>query len=155
MKYVYLAIIVFFLTSCDTVVKKGNTDKKPLSFDFAKTRDADCGMIVDGLKFSSQVIAPDGRTWFFHDPGGVPRFLKDKSFRSEAVIWFYTLDTKRWKTSHHVSFSLRDETPMGYGFGAYEKKKDGFISYEQMRTKMLRGENLLNPYVKKKLLEHR
>jgi hypothetical protein len=41
---------------------------------------------------------------------------------------------------------------MGYGFGAYENKQDGFISYDEMSIKMLRGENLNNPYIKKELL---
>lgn len=145
----------FLLVSCekDSVVKRNNHAKLPLEFDFSATRDADCGMLVEGLKFASQVIAPDGRTWFFHDPGGVAKFLHNKAFKKDAVIWFYTLDSQKWLRSSDVYFSQTDQTPMGYGFGAYEKKQKNFINFEEMSLKMLRGETLLNPAIKRSLLE--
>jgi hypothetical protein len=41
---------------------------------------------------------------------------------------------------------------MGYGFGAYEKKQAGFIDFQTMRLKVLRGETMNNPLIRKKLL---
>jgi hypothetical protein len=41
---------------------------------------------------------------------------------------------------------------MGYGFGAYEFKQDGFIDFKTMKLKMLRGETMNNPAIRKKLL---
>jgi len=41
---------------------------------------------------------------------------------------------------------------MLYGFGAYSTLKDGLIDFETMRLKMLRGENMSDPYIRKKLL---
>jgi hypothetical protein len=41
---------------------------------------------------------------------------------------------------------------MNYGFGAYEQKQDGFISFEEMSLKVLRGETLRNPAYKKEIL---
>ncbi len=41
---------------------------------------------------------------------------------------------------------------MGYGFGAYENKKEDVINFEEMLLKMYRGENLTNPHIRKKLL---
>jgi len=41
---------------------------------------------------------------------------------------------------------------MGFGFGAYEHNKSGFVVYEKMRTLMLQGQNLQDPFVKKALL---
>ncbi len=40
---------------------------------------------------------------------------------------------------------------MGYGFGAVENKKEGLVSYEEMKLLMLQGKNLHNPFIKKKL----
>ena len=150
-----LLIIALFLFGCEnnTLVRSGNLEQKPLKFDFKTTRDADCGMVVAGLKFSAQVIAEDGRTWFFHDPGGVAKFLDGKDFAEKSVLWFYTMDSERWLRSEDVFFSTYDETPMGYGFAAYEFKQDGLITYEEMVLKMLRGENMTNPALKKKHLE--
>jgi hypothetical protein len=41
---------------------------------------------------------------------------------------------------------------MKYGFGAYSKKKQNFISFEKMRLFQLRGENMSNLVIKKQLL---
>ena len=60
-------------------------------------------------------------------------------------------DTKQWINAKEAFYSLTDRTPMGYGFGAYKKKKDGFINYETMKLKMLRGETLNNPRIRQEL----
>ena len=41
---------------------------------------------------------------------------------------------------------------MGYGFGAYKEKQEKFISFEEVVLKMIRGENLTNPYIRKELV---
>ncbi len=45
-----------------------------------------------------------------------------------------------------------NETPMHYGFGAYENLKEGMIDFNEMRLRMLRGENMSDPKIRKKLL---
>ena len=35
-------------------------------------------------------------------------------------------------------YSRTDSTPMRYGFGAYEIKWDGFITFEEMTLKVLK-----------------
>jgi len=61
-------------------------------------------------------------------------------------------DTHKWIDGRKAFYSLNDITPMGYGFGAYEKNRDTFVDYETMRLKMLRGETMNNPKIKKQLL---
>lgn len=148
-----LFFLIILLYGCEkqTIVVNGNIEKIPLKFDFKTTKDADCGMTVERLKFSGQVISQNGKTWFFHDPGSIPRFL-NKTKVVDPVIWFYTVDTKKWVKAENVWFSLNDETPMEYGFGAYETRKENYINYETMRLKMLRGENLTNPKIRKLIL---
>ncbi len=41
---------------------------------------------------------------------------------------------------------------MHYGFGAREKKCGECIDFEEMRLRMIRGENLTDPKIRKKLL---
>ena len=138
-KYFILILVWAMFVSCqsDTLVKKGNTAKLPLEFDPKTTKDAHCRMTIGSLKYSAQVVSPEGLTWFFHDPGSVVKFLDGKDFEKDAVIWFYTLDTQEWARERDVFFSQNEPTPMQYGFGAHKNNRAGFISYAQMRQKVL------------------
>ncbi len=137
------------------VIVKDNKKRVPIPVGKNKYLDSQCGMLLEDENFAAEVISREGITWFFHDPGGVPLWIKDReeAFKKDADIWFMTLDTKKWKRSGEVWFSLTDITPMEYGFGAYEHKKEGYIPYREMEIRMLRGENMTDPRVKKALLE--
>lgn len=134
------------------VVKEGNLERLPMQMQLNKYQDSDCGMVIDNLNYISQIISKDGKTWFFHDHGGFVNWLKDKDFKDEVVIWVMSKDTKQWIDGRKAFYSLTDITPMGYGFGAYEKNAKEYVDYDTMRLKMLRGETLNNPYIKQKLL---
>lgn len=135
-----------------TVVYTGNIEKKPVKIVLGKFQDSDCGMVIDDITYASQVIAPNGKTWFFHDHGGMVNWLKDKGFKDKAVIWVYAKDTKRYIDGKTAWYSRTDNTPMLYGFGAYENKKEGLIDFGTMFLHMVRGEHLGNPKIKKQLL---
>jgi nitrous oxide reductase accessory protein NosL len=152
--FLIIAIVVIPMANQQkmVVIKKGNIDKKPLDIQLNHYQDSDCGMVIETLNFASQVIAPDGRTWFFHDHGGMVHWLEDKSFKDKAVIWVMSLDTKKWIDGRKAFYSLTDKTPMNNGFGAYEHKQKNFVDFETMRLKMLRGETLNNPLIRQKLL---
>ena len=135
-----------------TVVYMGNIDKKPIEIKVGKFQDSDCGMVIEDITYASQVIAPNGKTWFFHDHGGMVHWLENKEFKKQAVIWSMTKDTKRWIDARKAWYSRADDTPMHYGFGAYEKKQDNLIDFKTMFIYMVRGEHLGNPYIKAKLL---
>jgi len=109
---------------------------------------------LDGrITYASEVIAPDGKTWFFHDHGGMVKWLEDKPFKQNAKIWVYAKDSKKWIDVKEAYFSQTDITPMEYGFGAYQKKQKNFINFQEMSIKMLRGENMSNPQIRQKLLK--
>ncbi len=150
------AIVVLFLSLAKnqnmTVVYKGNLEKLPIDMKLNKYQDSDCGMVIEDLEYASQVIAPDGKTWFFHDHGGFVHWLEDKSFKENAVIWVMAKDTHKWINAKQAYYSLTDKTPMGYGFGAYENKSDTMIDFKTMSLKMLRGETMNNPQVRQQLL---
>ncbi|MDY0232652.1 MAG: hypothetical protein RBS11_01350 [Sulfurimonas sp.] len=134
------------------VIKEHNLKKLPYELVLNKYQDSDCGMVIDDLRDVSQVVSPSGKTWFFHDHGGFIKWLEDKTFRDEAVIWVMSRDTKQYIDAKAAFYSLTDETPMGYGFGAYEQKVNGSVDFDTMRLRMLRGETLNNPHIRKKLL---
>ncbi len=153
---IILIIVIIFLSMSNkkqmVVLKEGNTTQMPLEIVLGKYQDSDCGMVINKMDFVSQVVSNDGKTWFFHDHGGLANWLKDKPFKDTAKIWVMTMDTKKYIDAKSAWFSRTDITPMGYGFGAYENKQDGFISFEEVALKVLRNEDLRNPYIKKELL---
>jgi len=152
---VFIIIAVFLSLASSQkmiVIKEGNLQQVALKMELNKHQDSDCGMVIEDLHYASQVVAKSGKTWFFHDHGGFINWLKDKDFQDEVVIWVMSRDTKRWINAREAYFSLTDTTPMGYGFGAYEKNKEDFISFEEMKLKMLRGETMNNPLIRKQLL---
>ena len=149
-------IIIIFLSMSNkkqmVVLKEGNTAQTPLEIVLGKYQDSDCGMTIEDMTYVSQVVSSDGKTWFFHDHGGLANWLKDKPFKDSAKIWVMTKDSKKYIDARTAWFSRTETTPMGYGFGAYEIKKDGLISFEEMILKVLRNEDLRNPYIKKELI---
>ena len=134
------------------VIKENNLNKLPYNLVVNRYQDSDCGMVIDDLRDASQVISPSGKTWFFHDHGGFVKWLEDKAFKDKAKIWVMSRDSKKYIDARLSFYSLTDETPMDYGFAAYEKKADGHVNFDTMRLRMLRGETLNNPHIRKKLL---
>lgn len=133
-------------------VYEGNLKMVPVPIKLGHYQDTQCGMPVEHLADSCQVNAPSGKTWFFDDVGCMAIWIENKSFIDDAKIWVYSRDTKDWIDARSAWYSLTDETPMRYGFGAYTKQQEGYIDFETMKLKMLRGENLTDPYVRRELL---
>ena len=155
--FAIIAIIVAIFLSLASgdrmvVVYEGNLKRVPIKMEINKYQDSDCGMVIEDLDYASQVVAKNGKTWFFHDHGGFVHWLKDKDFKDEVVIWAMSRDTHRWIDARKAFYSLNDITPMGYGFGAYEKDAAGRVDFKTMRLRMLRGETLNNPFIRQQIL---
>lgn len=152
---IFALIFILFVSMSNTqqmvVIQSGNTQAKPLEIKLGHFQDSDCGMVIDTLTYASQVINKEGKTWFFHDHGGMAKWLEAKTFKNEAVIWVWAKDTNQWVDGKKAWYSRNDKTPMNYGFGAYEHLQDGFIDFNEMSLRMKRGENLTNPFVAKEL----
>jgi copper chaperone NosL len=133
-------------------VFKGNTKQEPVEIVLNHFQDTQCGMLIERLQDSAQAAAPDGKTRFFDDVGCLALWLADNSHRDEMVLWVYTRDTKEWLDGRTAWYSRTDSTTMNYGFAAYREFQKDRISFAEMCRKMLRGENLTNPYTRKELL---
>lgn len=149
-------IIVLFVSMSSqqkmTTTVENNIEKKALQIIPGHFHDIQCAMTIESLHHACQAVSPSGKTWFFDDPGCMILWLEDKSFKEEAVLWVHTEDTEKWIDAKKAWYTLTDTTPMGYGFGAREIQKEGFIPFSKMRLKMLRGENLTDPKIRKQLL---
>lgn len=151
-----MAIVAIFLSLASTkkfiVTQNGDLAQLPILMQAGIFQDSDCGMVINDLRDISQVIVKSGKIWFFHDHGGMVKWLEDKEFKESAKIWVMSRDTKRWIDGRVAYYSLTDETAMGRGFGAYENFRKEYVDFDTMRLKMLRGETLRNPLIKKQLL---
>ena len=155
-----LAIIITLFVTLSSkqqmvTIFEGNLAKKPIPIVLNHFQDSDCGMVIDAIEYASQVIAPDGKTWFFHDHGGMIKWLERTSFKDEAVIWVHSLDSQKWIDAKEAYYTRDEKTPMEYGFGAYEEKGSNRISFKEMRLFTLRGETMANPTIRKQLLKER
>jgi copper chaperone NosL len=130
------------------IVHKGNDTKEPINFVIGKTKDTICGMLLERLGDTVQIVEPNGKTWFFDDIGCAALWLKEYDERDEVVIWVYSRDGRQWADARKVWYSRTDLTPMHYGFAPYEQQREGLIPFEEMMQKMWRGENLTNPYIR-------
>lgn len=113
-------IVTLFLSLASTkkmiVIKEGNLNQTPIEMKAGLYQDSDCGMVINDLTDISQVITKNGKSWFFHDHGGLVKWLEDKEFKDSAKIWVMSRDTKKWIDARYAFYSLRDTTAMGYGF---------------------------------------
>ncbi len=154
----FVVVIVFIFLSLGktqhmVVIKEGNLKQLPLTIELHKFQDSYCGMIIDDLKYASQVVAQDGKTWFFHDHGDFVLWLENKPFKESAKIWVMSRDTHKWIDGREAYYSRDETTPMGFGFGAYEKNQKGLVDFEQMRLFILRGETMQDPKIRKILTD--
>lgn len=156
------AITVFFVISIVTlliwlaksdgviVTTKGNSAQIPVDMKIGAYEDSDCKMVINDLQDASQIISNDGQSWFFHDHGGMVKWLSTKELAG-AKIWVMSRDTHKWIEAKNSYFSVDDKTAMGYGFGAYEQNGSKRVDFDTMRLRMLRGETLLNPLIRKQV----
>ena len=134
------------------VIHEGNHEHKPVDITLNHFQDTQCGMTITSNKHSAQAIAPDGKTWFFDDPGCLALWYKNIKFQDKTTIWVYSNDTNKYIDGKKAWYDKTSNTTMGYGFGAYKNKKEGMITFDEMIIKMYRGENLTNPLIRKKLI---
>jgi len=149
-----IGVIVVSMAKKDApiVVTKGNLEHKPLPIKLNKTNDTQCAMLIKTIKNAAEVVSPDGRTWFFDDPGCMILWLKDKPFKDKATLWVHTVDTNRWIDAKKAKYSINYHSAMHYGFGAKQNDENSSISFDEMKLRMLRGQTLANPKWRKKIL---
>ena len=64
----------------------------------------------------------------------------------------FSNDTKKYIDTFKAFYKINERTPMLYGFSAYEKPQDGSIDFDEVIIRMLRGEHMANPKIRKQIL---
>lgn len=153
---IVIAIILVLLLSLGTdegarYVYKGNTSHKAIPIKAKEYQCSECSMDVETLEYAAELITQEGDTYFYDDIGCVVLWLENHSPNTKIILT-QTLDTHEWIDAKKAWYSRIAPSPMGYGFAAVKNKKEGLVSYEEMRLLMLQGKNLHDPFVKKSLL---
>ncbi|MRJ02061.1 MAG: hypothetical protein GXO19_04230 [Epsilonproteobacteria bacterium] len=155
-RLLFFALLLLSLVGCEKieVYKSGNKSGEPLDFKPREVQCVKCTMELEGKVHSAQAVLPDGKTFFFDDPGCLALWLKGKE-REKIRLWVYTNDTKHYIDAEKAWYRLGEKTPMNYGFGAYEKRVRGSVNFDTFLTMMYRGENMTNPAIRRRILEER
>ncbi|WP_201353718.1 hypothetical protein [Hydrogenimonas urashimensis] len=152
-------VVILFLSLAEKphpkIVLLGNIGQKAVEIVPNAWQCSACKMPITSQRHAGEVVTDDGKTWFFDDVGCLAGWLSDKPFREKAVVWVHTLDTKRWIDGRKAWYSVLENTPMGYGFSAYEKQGPDRIDFATMCGRMARGENLTDREYARKLLKER
>ena len=151
-----LIIVAIFLSMSNQkkmiVIHEGNHEHKPINIELNHFQDTQCGMTLTKEEDSVQAVSPDGKTWFFDDMGCFALWFKNIKFQDEAIVWVFSRDSLKYIDARKAWYTIDSQTEMGYGFAAYETKKDNMIEFDEVLLRMYRGENLTNPLIRKKLL---
>jgi hypothetical protein len=126
------------------IVLTSNHTHQPIELAPHAYQCSECKMPIENEKYAAEVVAPNGKTWFFDDVGCMGAWIAHQPFRREATVWVHALDTHRWVDGRKAWYTVMENTPMGYGFGAYEHRKPGMIRFETMVKRMVEGENMTN-----------
>jgi len=98
-------------------------------------------------------IIKDGKITYFDDMGCMILYAKENNIDLNNIEnKVFTTDTKRYVNSSKVLFKIDEKTPMSYGFSAYEKECENCIKFDEVVIRMLRGEHMANPKIRKQIL---
>ena len=152
--FILILLLLFATTSFkqSIVVVPNNHKKSPIKLEIDKYKDRFCNMDIKDLKYSAQAILPNGDTLFFDDIGCLILWLKSQKNKKKIVLWVWGKDKNNYINARKAWYSLKDLTPMNYGFGAYEHKQNGYIDFDTVKIKMDNQETMANPKIRKKLL---
>jgi len=143
----------------------------------------ECKMMVKNVRNSAQVITPNGKTYFFNDIGCMIKWVnRQEDYEEKELVMYVFIPECSCYMNAYEAWYIRDGiTPLGYGvvaFGTYmEAQRSDLLSssieygyknfngneeaekviyeFDAVKKFVLRGETLLHPLLRKKLLHYR
>ena len=115
-----------------------------------------CNMQIDDSKLYTSTLHINTKVHNFDDIGCMILFCQENHLNLETIeSKVFTIDTKRYINSATAYYKIDESTPMNYGFAAFEKKELNTIKFDEVIMKMLRGEHMANPKIRKQILGNR
>ena len=84
-------------------------------------------MAISERKFAVQVIDPKTHKHYkFDDIGCAIKWMQenDVPWKDRAIVWVTDAKTGKWIDARKAYWASGKISPMGFGFGAYEKRED-------------------------------
>ncbi len=136
-RILFLILFLGFFVGCDSAT---STTTQPIC--------PQCNMPISKSKEQSSYL---NKKIFFDDMGCLILWTKKEGKNpSEAMV--FTKDTKQYIKATDAHYTINERTPMGYGFTAYKKEQEKSITFNEMKLRMLRGEHMANPKIRKQIL---
>jgi len=140
----YLSLFVI-LTAC------GSSDKKQKEVDLKIC--PECHMELAKSNINTATIVQNDEKTYFDDVGCLVLYTHNNNIDLKKVSpKVFTYDSKRYIDAFKAHYTINENTPMHYGFGAYEKEMKNSIDFNKVILRMLRGENMANPKIRKQIL---
>ncbi|MEA1913798.1 MAG: hypothetical protein U9N30_00640 [Campylobacterota bacterium] len=112
-----------------------------------------CNMPLPDSNLHTSDLKHDGDTTYFDDVGCMILWTKDENIDLRTVkSRIFSNDTKQYIDPFKGHYQINERTPMLYGFSAYEKPCKGCINFDEVMLRMLRGEHMANPKIRKQIL---
>ena len=112
-----------------------------------------CHMELPKSNIHTAILDEDNNTHYFDDPGCLILWANSKKIDlKNADVKIFSNDTKRYIDAHKAFYKINEKTPMLYGFSAYENTQEGSINFDEVIIRMLRGEHMANPKIRKQIL---
>ncbi|MFA6137026.1 MAG: hypothetical protein WC667_02955 [Sulfurimonas sp.] len=112
-----------------------------------------CHMELHKSKIFSATLNTNGTMNYFDDIGCMILWAHQNSINlAEVEVKVFTNDSKRYINALDAHYKLNEKTPMSYGFSADENRVENTIDFKEVAIKMLRGEHMANPKIRKQIL---
>ncbi|WP_324170748.1 hypothetical protein [Sulfurimonas sp.] len=139
------SFLLLFFTACNSTQSSSNEVKNETKIC------PQCNMEVGKSSEYSSSLSTNGKTYYFDDIGCMILWANEHEIK-KAKMNVFSKDTLRFIDVKNANYTIGETTPMSYGFCAYENKKKIQITFEEVNVKMLRGENMTNPKIRKQIL---
>ena len=112
-----------------------------------------CNMELPDSNIHTSTVTGNAKTEYFDDVGCMVLWMKENNIDLNSVdMMVFSNDTNKYIDANKAFYKFNEKTPMMYGFSAYENKQENIIYYEEVMMKMLRGEHMANPKIRKQIL---
>lgn len=111
-----LSIVGISLASCGS----GADPNAPPTISYGKDVCARCGMIISEEKFASGLVAKDGKSRVFDDPGEMIATVQEEGLGTSRA-WVHDYNSMEWIDATEASYVMAESviTPMGTGVVAF------------------------------------
>ena len=139
--FILILSLLVILSACDSTVED-STKVCP-----------QCHMPQPKSNIHTSFIKGNSATEYFDDIGCMVLWMKENNIDLQSVtIKVFSNDTKKYIDAKVAFYRFDEKTPMRYGFSAYEKNQKRTIPFDEVMIKMLRGEHMANPKIRKQIL---